>query len=398
MILKLKLPFSLQVPSMAVIRDGVKLGARKLIEPLTKPYIGPVLALTAFLGSVIAFLSLSGDPEAATPNVRIKLAKTAIEESHGPSHAQNQTINDQGFTMDASGMFEDVPVSGFNLNDTNSVAVITLPNDEKALTTNPKQGPVSPLAKAPITGMIQNTSAGPLPMISPTGMAAASAYARPFVPNGKPTVALIVGGLGLNAKTTKEAIETLPPEVTLSFVPYANNLQTWVDLARSFGHEVLIEVPMQPSNYPANDPGPQTLLAGAKPEDIQNKLNWALGRMSGYFGVINYQGDAFFKDRNGVKIFGDTLKQRGIAFVDDGTARDISAGWSRATVNRVIDNQINVNSIKAQLNALEATAKTKGSALGNGFAYPVTLAVAQVWAEGLSERGLQLAPASALLH
>jgi len=139
-------------------------------------------------------------------------------------------------------------------------------------------------------------------------------------------------------------------------------------------------------------------LAQAKPEDVQSKLNWSLGRVSGYFGVINYQGDAFFKDKNGVKVFGDTLKQRGIAFIDDGIAREIAAGWSRASVNRVIDNQINVNAIKAQLNALEATAKTKGAALGNGFAYPVTLAVAQAWALGLKDRGVELAPASALLH
>lgn len=383
---------------MAVLRDGLKAGVRTLIEPLTKPYVGPILALIAFVGSVVAFLSLSGDPEAATPNVRIKLAKTPIETSHGPSHAQNQTINDQGFTMDASGLFEDVPVTGFDVGGDKGVAVITLPSDEKAPIASPKMGPVTPLAKAPINGMTQMGSSGPLPMISPTGMAPANAYARPFVSNGKPKVALIVGGLGLNAKTTREAIETLPPEITLSFVPYANNLQTWVDLARQHGHEVLIEIPMQPSNYPANDPGPQTLLAGGKAEDIQNKLNWSLSRMTGYFGVINYQGDAFFKDKNGVKIFGDTLKQRGIAFVDDGAARDITVGWSRATVNRVIDNQINVNAIKAQLTTLEATAKTKGSALGNGFAYPVTLAVAQAWALGLSERGLELAPASALLN
>jgi len=260
MILKLKLPFEIHLPAMAVLRDRVRAVFQKLIKPLTKPYVGPVLALLAFVGSVVAFLSLSGDPEAATPNVRIKLAKTPISESHGPSHAQNQTINDQGFTMDASGLFEDIPVSRFDVDDAKGVAIITLPNDEKALSANPKLGPVTPLAKAPITGMTQMTPTGPLPMISPTGMAAANAYARPFVSSGKPMVALIVGGLGLNAKTTREAIETLPPEVTLSFVPYANNLQTWVDLARQHGHEVLIEIPMQPSNYPANDPGPQTLL------------------------------------------------------------------------------------------------------------------------------------------
>ena len=30
--------------------------------------------------------------------------------------------------------------------------------------------------------------------------------------------------------------------------------------AREAGHEVLLEVPMEPFDYPDNDPGPQTLL------------------------------------------------------------------------------------------------------------------------------------------
>ena len=71
-------------------------------------------------------------------------------------------------------------------------------------------------------------------------------------------MALIVGGLGLNAVTTRAAIERLPPEVTLSFVPYADNLQSWIDQARAQGHEVMLEMPMEPTGYPDNDPGPYT--------------------------------------------------------------------------------------------------------------------------------------------
>jgi len=69
-------------------------------------------------------------------------------------------------------------------------------------------------------------------------------------------VALIIGGLGLNAATTRQAIESLPPEVTLSFVPYADGLQGWIDMARAAGHEVMLEAPMEPADYPSNDPGP----------------------------------------------------------------------------------------------------------------------------------------------
>ncbi len=42
-------------------------------------------------------------------------------------------------------------------------------------------------------------------------------------------MAVIVGGLGFNAQVTQAAIEQLPAAVTLSFVPYADRLQGWID-------------------------------------------------------------------------------------------------------------------------------------------------------------------------
>ncbi len=37
--------------------------------------------------------------------------------------------------------------------------------------------------------------------------------------------------------------------------------------ARSGGHEILLEVPLEPFDYPENDPGPDTLLTGQAPRD-----------------------------------------------------------------------------------------------------------------------------------
>jgi polysaccharide deacetylase 2 family uncharacterized protein YibQ len=233
-------------------------------------------------------------------------------------------------------------------------------------------------------------------VIAPDGRVPAQAYARPFRSNGKPRVALIVGGLGLNAVTTRAAIERLPAEVTLSFVPYAQGLQGWIDLARAQGHEVMIEIPMEPTGYPDNDPGPQTLLSNGSAEDIQAKMDWLLGRATGYFGVTNYLGDRFVTSDAGTSAFLAILRQRGLAFMDDGSARRRPGAWARASADRVIDQQQTPAAIVAQLNALEALAKSRGSALGTGFSYPVTVEAAARWTAGLEARGLQLAPASAM--
>ena len=96
-------------------------------------------------------------------------------------------------------------------------------------------------------------------------------------------------------------------------------------------------------------------------------------------------------------VFESDLRQRGLAFVDDGSAAKVGGGMPRASADRVVDDQLDGAAIEAQLTALETQAQRSGQALGSGFAYPVTLAEAQHWASGLAGRGVQLVPASALM-
>ena len=73
--------------------------------------------------------------------------------------------------------------------------------------------PGEPLPPAPLSGFFAPGPNGLLPIIAPDGRTPFEAYRRPFVANGRPKVALIVGGLGLNSRMTQQAIETLPSEV-----------------------------------------------------------------------------------------------------------------------------------------------------------------------------------------
>ncbi|MDB5446418.1 MAG: hypothetical protein JWQ97_1735 [Phenylobacterium sp.] len=253
------------------------------------------------------------------------------------------------------------------------------------------------LPQAPIAGFYAPGPGGPLPIIAPDGRTPYQAYARPFVANGRPRIALVVGGLGLNARATQTAIDTLPPQITLSFVPYAEGLQGWIDMARGKGHEVLLETPMEPVDYPDNDPGPYTLMAQAPANETAKKLDWILSRASGYFALTNYLGSRFLGDDKAYEGFMGAVRGRGLGFIDDGLAsRRTGGGAPRASAERVIDDQLTQAAIDQQLLQLEASALERGQALGAGFAYPVTLDKVARWAQGVEQRGYQLAPASAL--
>ncbi len=376
-------------------RAPFRLSAKPILEALKKPPVAVGAAGFLLLGTAALFLTVLGDPRAGTPSARVDLKRAPVVAPVGPTGLEAFSMGDFGAYQDltAEGVIDPSGAAGGD-------ALITLPDGATvsgggAAIASPRLI-AQPLPAAPIAGLSAPGPNGPLPVIAPDGRVPAQAYARPFRSNGKPRVALIVGGLGLNAVTTRAAIERLPAEVTLSFVPYAQGLQGWIDLARAQGHEVMIEIPMEPTGYPDNDPGPQTLLSSGSPEDIQAKMDWLLGRATGYFGVTNYLGDRFVASDAGTSAFLGILRQKGLAFMDDGTARRRPGAWARASADRVIDQQQTPAAIVAQLNALEALAKSRGAALGTGFSYPVTVEAAARWTAGLEARGLQLAPASAM--
>jgi polysaccharide deacetylase 2 family uncharacterized protein YibQ len=247
---------------------------------------------------------------------------------------------------------------------------------------------------------------GPLPIIAANGRTPAQVYARPFTPAGdRPLVAVIVGGLGFNARATTQAIDELPPEITLSFVPYANDLQTWIDRARARGHEVLLELPMEPFDPEADDTGPQTLLASASSQQNVNRLEQLLSRGAGYFGVTNYQGARFATSAQASAPVVQALRRRGLVFISSGigqrTALSLEAqraGLPILAADRIIDVRREADAIDDQLLNLEALALQNHSAIGAGFAYPVTIEQVGRWANDIGTRGYQLAPASAVLN
>lgn len=356
---------------------------------LANPYVGAGGAAALLLATIVTLIGVGGDPKAGEPVVRISLAKAAAHgapagwrEALGPGHAGPTRLSADVFQLSEAPLPPDVGAPA-------GQAIITM-SDPAA----PSAGSDS-LPQAPIAGLFAPGPGGPLPIIAADGRTPFQAYARPFAANGRPKVGLVIGGLGLNARTTRQAIEELPAQITLSFVPYADGLQGWIDLARSHGHEVLLEAPMEPADYPANDPGPYTLLAAASPTDTARKLEWVLSRATGYFGLTNYLGSRFLTSDAALAGFATALNTRGLAFIDDGQAARRGGGPPRASADRIVDDQLSETAIDQQLAALEAGASQRGQALGSGFAYPVTLTQVARWSEAVESRGYQLAPASA---
>jgi len=260
------------------------------------------------------------------------------------------------------------------------------------------------LAPAPDPALIEQGRDGPLPIVSLDGRAAWQVYARPLDADEKrPKIALVISGLGLSAAATQAAIQRLPGGVTLSFAPFADNLDQWIRLGRAAGHEILLNLPMEPINYPVHDPGPRTLLTGLTEAENLARLEWALSRVTGYVGVNNFMGSRFTTSAEALRPVLAEIKRRGLLFLDSrSSARSVAPDIAReialphAVNNRFIDNEASRSAIDGRLAEAERLAKRRGYAVAMGFPYPVTIERVAVWAAELDSRGVVLAPISAM--
>ena len=155
-------------------------------------------------------------------------------------------------------------------------------------------------------------------------------YAKPFdISDKRPRIGIVVTGLGLSDAATESAIQGLPGSVTLAFAPYSSKLDEWMRLARAAGHEVLLNVPMEPLSYPAYDPGPQTLLTSLNTQGNLDRLLWSLSRGSGYVGVMDFFGSRFTASWKHMEPVLNELKRRGLLYLDSGASpRTVTLGLS----------------------------------------------------------------------
>ena len=264
------------------------------------------------------------------------------------------------------------------------------------------------LAPAPDKRLVEKGKHGPLPKVGADGARPRDVYARPYDTaklRGTPVIAVVVTGLGIGAGVTVEAIIKLPADISLAFAPYGNDLEKQTERARDNGHEVLLQVPLEPFDYPDNDPGPQTLLAESPEAQNIDRLHWLMSRFQGYVGLTNFMGAKFSSSRAALKPLVTEAAKRGLLFVDDGSSGRsqiepvaAAAGLPALKGNVVLDGLDKAGDIDAALARAEATARSSGKAIVVGPALPLTIERINRWSRALEAKGILLVPVSALIQ
>jgi len=214
-----------------------------------------------------------------------------------------------------------------------------------------------------------------------------------------PVVAIVIGGLGVGAAKTTDAIMKLPAAVTLAFTPYGADPGKLAERARAQRHEIFLQIPMEPYDFPDNDPGPQTLLTSLSTDQNMDRLYWHLSRMQGYAGIANFMGARFIATEPAMQPIIREAAKRGLGFFDDGSSpRSIasqaagSAAMPFGKGDIAIDVVPTATEIDRALNKLESAARERGAAVGIASALPVSIERIGAWTKTLGDRGILLVP------
>lgn len=380
---------------------------RRKVHIPVPPIIAGALAL--FLGTFAVWAIVGDDPFGGEPiavvpaNVQVSAAGNSSD-GKGPSAAA-EPAGTTGKDGPAAGQatVQGTPQATTTVNIINGMTgahqEVTIPAPGQNSPPPPPATPIDPQ-------FAEMTPQGPIPKIAADGVRPADAYAQPVKPPqgmaNAPRIAIVVTGLGVSGKATSDAINELPGPVTLAFIPYGVNAGP-VALARHQGHEVLLQVPMEPFDYPDNDPGPQTLLTTLAPAQNMERLYWLMSRFQGYVGLINMMGARFTASEQS---FGPVLREtgkRGLIFVDDGfNPRSVasriaganSLPFAKADVD--IDAVPTPTEIDRALSRLEVAARDRHVAVGVASALPASIAHIAKWAKTAAKHGFLLVPITAV--
>lgn len=260
------------------------------------------------------------------------------------------------------------------------------------------------MAALPNNDLLEDSPEGKLPIIGPDGLRPMDQYARPWSGARGVRIALVVGGLGLSQTGTQSAIRDLPPEVNMAFAASGNSLQRWMQEARRGGHEVLLQIPLEPFDYPANDPGLHTLRVDVGTKKNLTELRASLAQITNYTGVMNFLGGRFLSNADALEPVMRDLGKRGLLFLDDGTSAQSltgtiadAVGVPHAFADMVVDSELDRTAILRKLDELERIARKNGSAIGVASAFDESVAAIAQWTNEAGGRGIEFVGVSALV-
>ena len=242
-----------------------------------------------------------------------------------------------------------------------------------------------------------------VPTAEPTAVPTPTKRPEP-APDARGRLAILLddGGQSLDLVP---AAAVLPAEVGFAILPFLPHSAETANALFDAGHEIWLHLPMEPDNYPEDNPGPGAILMSMNSQELRSAVHDALNNIPHAVGVNNHMGSKVTADLKTMTWIMQELKARGMAFIDSRTtARTVAeeaARLQKVPTNRrhvFLDNTRSPAAIRKQLAEAVRRSRMEGEIIAIGHLDKTTVEVLFEDLPGLSKRGADLVKPSDLVR
>ena len=220
---------------------------------------------------------------------------------------------------------------------------------------------------------------------------------------GTPRLAIVIDDIGETLSAPHELLSLGVP-ITFSVLPDLPHSRQAAELIAQSHREFIIHLPMQPLDYPAQNPGPRPLLLSFDAEQTRRRMDSYLRELPGAVGASNHMGSAYTADPERMALVQELLAERQLFFLNSKTSpTPVPAAIARrgrfAYLERdvFLDNERDTRLITRALNQALLRARRNGHAIAIGHPYPETVQVLNNALSGPTLRGVELVSLTDLL-
>ena len=243
------------------------------------------------------------------------------------------------------------------------------------------------------------------PTVAPTPEPQPTATPKPAPkPDARGKLALLLDDAGQNADLLDAAV-SLDSRVAVAVLPFLPESSRVASEMHRAGHEVWLHLPMEPEDYPANDPGPGAIFVDMSDDELRSAVHAALNSVPHVVGVNNHMGSRATTNFRTMSWVMQELKARNMAFIDSRTTRNTVAEEAARALsvptNRrhvFLDNERSHDAVRKQLAEAIERCRIQGEAIAIGHLDAVTVEVLQQELPTLAERGADLVRPSGLVR
>ena len=196
----------------------------------------------------------------------------------------------------------------------------------------------------------------------------------------KPMVAIILDDIGLESVAPLKPVLDLNLPLTFAVLPFQPNSAEDAIYFHQHQYEIMLHMPMEPNNYPKNNPGKGAILSHFNDRQIRNAVQKALKTVPFASGVNNHMGSKVTASRALMQVVLHEVKGGDLYFIDSRThpstvayqvARELGLRTAKRDV--FLDTEASYEFTLRQLQEVRTTAGATGMAIAIGHPYPTTL-------------------------